>query len=84
MAGGGHKNKILILIFNKVHLGFSVPLFLILSTLLQRRTTMEKIKEIKQDKKTADIVILDEGIDKKNLGPQSICCWVAFSAVRSM
>jgi len=45
---------------------------------------MEKIKEIKQDKKTADIVILDEGIDKKNLGPQSICCWVAFSAVRSM
>jgi hypothetical protein len=44
--------------------------------------TMEKVKEIKQDKKNEDIIVLDEGINKKGLGPQSICCYGPFFPAR--
>jgi hypothetical protein len=44
--------------------------------------TMEKVKDIKQDKKNADIIVLDEGINKKGLGPLGMCCWGAVMPAR--
>jgi len=36
---------------------------------------MEKVKRIEQDRKNADIIVLDEGIDKKGIvGLGGICC----------
>jgi hypothetical protein len=43
---------------------------------------MEKIKEIKQDKKNADLIVLDEGINRKGLGPLGICCYGAIFPAR--
>ena len=45
---------------------------------------MEKIKKAKQEKKAADIIILDEGINKKGNEQISICCWGALFPFRGL
>jgi hypothetical protein len=62
--------------------GFPKFISLNFINIIKRRMTMKKVKEIEQVIKNADIIVLDEGINKKGLGPLGMCCGGAVFPVR--